>query len=112
MRDATVRFLQVNQPWTVPYAECCQSTIDKSKHAVLHAMKSVGKLAAMFEEYDHKGVLDDDKSLLLVADMAADLMTVRLRLANLLEFDLCTHLMIRSEEKNGVKYQPVCPYPC
>ncbi len=106
MRDATVRFLQENQPWTVPYAPCCQTTVEKSRHAVLHAMKSVGKLSTVFEELDH-GRKDVPKHLLLVSDMAADLMTVSLRLANLFGFDLCTVLMNRSEEKNGVKYPPV-----
>lgn len=103
--DVTVKFLQDHQPWTVLYANCCKTKTDMCRHAVLHAAKTVGKLSGVFEERDHTGVMTDKMEATL-ADMAADLMTAALRLANLCEFDLALEVVRRSEEKNGVKYPP------
>lgn len=104
----TIRFAQVNQPWTVPYSGGVLIASDAhvphilESHAVLHAAKSVGKLAAVFEGADHGRPVDVG----LISDMAADLVTAALRLANLCDFDLATALVERVQEKNGVGFSP------
>ena len=107
MSDLTIKAAQHGQPWAVPYSpqfSCCSFSMPHlyASHTTLHAAKSVGKLAAVFEALDHSGaeICDDQKQT--VRDMAADLMTAALRLANLYRFDLATELERRVEEKNGV----------
>ena len=112
MTKLTIRQAQINQPWTVPYAAGVQYAADSraiphilGTHAVLHGMKSLGKLAAVFEALDHGtvtlvGLPYWQKAV--VADMSADLLTIALRLANLYGFDLADTLERRVLEKNGV----------
>src|SRR5690606_30744104 len=85
----TIRYAQKNQPWTVPYAEWTRREQSPSgfrcifmgRHALLHAMKSVGKIAAEFEAVEHEddgsthGRTLSDAAIRRVADMAADLVT-------------------------------------
>lgn len=98
--------LQRRQPWTVPYspgvvtARVGPVPHILSSHAVLHAAKSVGKLAAVFEAADHGQPVDEAT----VKAMAADLVTAALRLANLHGFDLETVLRERVKDKNGVGF--------
>ena len=105
----TIRHAQVHQPWVIPYsanvlqAEETTSPNILSQHAVLHAMKSVGKLAALFEAVDHRDSPNlNYNDLALLQSMSADLMTVALRLANLHGFDLAEVLCMRIRDKNGV----------
>ena len=108
MNHLTFRDAQVNQPWTVPYSADFKATADNvllhlyGSHAVLHAAKSVGKLAAVFEELDHTGGVPGPVSANTIRNMAADLVTAALRLANLYDFDLESELRRRVHEKNGV----------
>lgn len=103
----TVQHLQDTQPWVVPYSDAFESARyhtphNLASHAVLHAMKSLGKLAAVFEAVDHRGgcVLDAERAV--IRDMSADLFTAALRLANLFSFSLVCELRRRVLQKNGV----------
>lgn len=105
--DLTISHAQYHQPWVVPYsagvmhARKCSVRHILSSHAVLHATKSVGKLAAVFEKMDHgAGISSEDVDT--IEAMSADLLTIALRLANLHGFDLATALVKRVEEKNGI----------
>ncbi len=111
--DLTIRHAQTRQPWTVPYAGGVMHASRTSvphilgTHVVLHAAKSVGKLAAVFEALDHEGARATDEQRAVIADMAADLMTAALRFANLGSFDLADELKRRVREKNGVDLPPM-----
>lgn len=110
MRPAqlTISQAQEHQPWVVPYSEGVQNAacVDVphilASHAVLHAAKSVGKLAAVFERLDHTGGAPTIEQHRDIVAMSADLFTIALRLANLYDFDLATALCERVQEKNGV----------
>lgn len=106
--ELTFAHAQLNQPWTVPYSDGVQDARQGgyvshilSSHTVLHAAKSVGKLAAVFEKMDHGSGMTTEMQKDVEA-MAADLVTAALRLANLHGFDLASVLVERVEEKNGV----------
>lgn len=122
--DLTLRKAQRNQPWTLPYSSgvvfAFQDTVPHilGTHAVLHAMKSVGKLSSVFEALDHPepGIPRDNSyqpgpaepnfvQLSMIADMAADLVVVALRLANLYDFDLEDVLVRRVIEKNAKGFE-------
>ncbi len=104
--ELTIRYAQKHQPWTVPYSkgviEACKDNVKHilATHNVLHAAKTVGKLAAIFEDLDHGVDVPDMKTK--IADMTADLLTEALRMANFFDFDLATVLAERIKEKNGV----------
>lgn len=117
--ELTIEFAQRNQPWTVSYSPGViraanvwdvQPGADVradvphilASHNVLHAAKTVGKLAAVFERLDHTGQLASVEDIGVIADMAADLLTEALRLANLYRFDLAAVFVRRVEEKNAV----------
>lgn len=123
MRDLTIRHAQRHQPWTVPYAAGIDVASRElvphilASHTTLHAMKSVGKLATVFEALDHSrdvGVEGTSErmtaaQLETVKAMSADLMTAALRFANLYSFDLASVLVERIREKNGVELKPMVP---
>jgi len=102
----TIRESQTNQPWTVPYSREVRDAAKHglphilASHTALHAAKTVGKLAAVFEALDHTDIPITDEQLQVVKDMSADLMSEALRFANLYNFDLATELLRRQEEKN------------
>lgn len=112
MVDLTIKTAQREQPWTVPYAE--RNRFENGtfrspfagKHALLHAQKTLGKIAALFEALDH----DDEHSTLTdaqietLANMSADLVSAALRFANVFHFDLESALRRRVIEKNGTGY--------
>lgn len=136
-QDLTIRFAQTNQPWTQPYSdnfEAAASGTDDSEghgipellphlygsHAALHAMKSLGKIATVYEWRDHND--DDPESGRNYAGLrvqhksdiracAADLVTAALRLANLEHFDLAEALIERVREKNKIGYPGVVKDP-
>ena len=109
--DLTIRHVQTHQPWTVPYSERFQGAVlwiphVMGTHAALHAVKTAGKIAAVFESLDHgrgKGNSGDisEEQVNIIGDMSADLFTVALRFANLFKFDLATKLAERVIETNG-----------
>lgn len=109
----TLRFAQQNQPWTVPYSTgvtYAEYSGDiphiLGSHCALHAAKSVGKIAAVFEKKDHDGSALNEADVETLAAMSADLVTAALRFANLAGFDLEDALIRRVQEKNGSTYKP------
>lgn len=133
MSKLTIEEAQANHPWNtlnegygaVPYSEGVRRAETmpagvphiQGSHAVLHAMKSVGKLAAVFESLDHEDIAPaalafnhgkfglSDEQRTTVKAMAADLVTAALRLAHLYEFNLSREVERRTEEKNGVGFK-------
>lgn len=120
MRDydtVPLHHLQKTQPWTIPYSAGIDRAVSDGtiphalgSHAVLHAIKSLGKLAAVYEALDHSRDIGESglSERMTVAqwdairDMSADLVTAAMRLANLHGFDLAEAVVTRSEEKNRV----------
>jgi hypothetical protein len=107
MNSLTIEQAQKGQPWTVPYADGvrhAESDVPHilATHCTLHAAKSVGKLAGVFEALDHSGGTPDAGQAATIKAMAADLVTAALRLANLYSFSLADELEARVLEKNGV----------
>jgi len=104
----TLSHAQRTQPWKVPYSELflsaqeCFTPHIMGTHAVLHAQKTVGQLAAVFEALDHSGADLSSEQFGVLIGRSADLVTAAMRLANLYDFDLAKALVQRSEEKNNV----------
>jgi hypothetical protein len=110
--ELTIRSAQYNQPWSLAYAErdsdahARYASTFACKHAVLHAMKSLGKIAAELEANDHDNAHSTltDYQIATVANMSADLVSSVLRIAGVLGFDLESVLRRRVIEKNGKGY--------
>jgi len=103
--DLTIHEAQRNQSWTGPYSREVNNAKPfiphiLASHTALHAAKTVGKLAAVFESLDHTDAPITDEQLQVVKGASADLMSEALRFANLYNFDLATELLRRQEEKN------------
>lgn len=112
--ELTIDWAQQNQPWTVPYSSGVQYSSRHdvphilASHDVLHAIKTLGKLASVFEALDHSDQREpDDGQLDTIKDMSADLVTAALRLGNLYQFSVAEQLIARVKEKNGVTYPDV-----
>ena len=108
--NLTIKQAQQNQPWNVPYSDGVQAAADGNDappfvlvphilgtHTVLHAIKSLGKIAAVYEIRDHAphdpaGIVEHDRRQAIRA-AAADLVTAALRFANLEGFDLAEALV-------------------
>lgn len=108
LEEITVTWCQERQPWAVPYSNAFMSARyhtphNMATHATLHAMKSLGKIAAVFEAVDHRGGATLDEERDEIASMAADLFTIALRLANLYGFSLVHALSRRVWDKNKVQ---------
>lgn len=108
--ELTIRYAQANQPWTLPYDPAVQTASHRAvphilgTHTVLHALKSLGKLAAVYESLDHNvqpSAATRCEQFNTARAMAADLVTAALRFANLHAFDLATALSERVLEKNA-----------
>lgn len=107
-----LRHLQDFQPWAVPYSAPFMAAVKAhdglghlmGSHAALHAAKTVGQIAAVFENLDHTGAQISTAQIDTLSDKAADLVTAALRLANLYGFDLAEAVVKRSEEKNRTTY--------
>lgn len=113
----TLTRLQDTQPWTIPYSAGIDVAVKDGtiphllgSHVVLHISKTVGKLASVFEAADHSRDVGEhgtsepitEGGFDTIQDMAADLVTEAMRLANLYGFDLARRVVERSEEKNRV----------
>ncbi len=115
MKNLTIHEAQTRQPWTVPYSSDVLFAHGNGKgdvphilasHCVLHAAKTVGKLAAVFEDLDHTGSAQPNTwQLQVIKDMSADLLVEAMRFANLYGFDLATELQRRVKDKNGKGYE-------
>lgn len=116
LQRLTIRHAQYYQPWTVPYSagiDVASETLVPhilGSHTALHAMKTIGKIATVFEALDHSrstGVRGKSEPITpqqieTLRAMSADLLTAALRFANLYGFDLAAALTDRIQEKNGV----------
>lgn len=105
----TIQHAQDHQPWTVPYSDAVLASGVPhilASHTVLHAIKSLGKMATVFEALDHSGAAMNSEQQQTVMNMSADLLTAALRFANLYKFDLASVLVNRIREKNGVELEP------
>jgi hypothetical protein len=114
--ELTIRHAQENQPWIIAYSlgvQLAESNVPHimGSHNALHAAKTVGKIAALFEQCDHTGVNLSPAQVAELGDMAADLVTEALRFANLYGFDLAAALVERVREKNGVNILETQPCP-
>lgn len=105
----TLTHLQDTQPWAVPYSHHFVSAAETrlphlyATHAILHAQKTLGQLAGVFESLDHSGAWKlTPAQREILEGKTADLVTAAMRLANLYGFDLARRVVERSEEKNGV----------
>lgn len=99
----TLRWLQANLPWTIPYAphfEAAAYPMDRVKHDVLHVMKSLGRIAAECENHDH----GRDRKLTgkALGKEVADLVICALHIAKLEHFDLEDAVIDSSGVRNGV----------
>lgn len=96
---------QVRQPWTVPYGEGKWWVVTdegRVKHCLFHAQKSLGKIAAVVEAFDHRpdtALSDEDCDA--IADMAADLVSAALQLGTAVRRSVAHALVRRVREKNG-----------
>lgn len=108
----TIWSAQREQPWAVPYAKkhWVNGAEGQLKHALLHASKSLGKIATIIEHLDHseKSWLSDDE-LIAVADCAADLVSAALRIGNVVGHSIAHALVRRVREKNGNGYGEPLP---
>ena len=105
VENLTIHYAQRNQPWTVPYPRAfTDSGVPHilGSHVILHAAKSVGKMATVFEALDHTLSPETSEQIEVLRCMSADLLTAAMRVANLYGFDLARALVERVEEKNGV----------
>lgn len=105
--DLTVTELQRRQPWVVPYSDHFNSASyhtphNRATHAILHAMKSLGKIATVLEAIDHRGGAILDREREVIQEMSADIFTIALRLANLFSFSLVHSLRRRVKIKNDI----------
>ena len=122
-KKLTIQQAQQNQPWVVPYSAGVREASGEGNinslndtppavphilgsHCVLHAIKSVGKIAAVYEARDHRdgSHVNDGPEREQIRAAAADLLTAALRFANLEGFDLSTALVERVLEKNGADF--------
>lgn len=109
-QELTITHAQITQPWTVPYSDVLNEAVREDaglghlmgSHITLHATKTVGQIAGVFENLDHTGAPPSSEQLTLLRGRAADLVTAALRIANLYCFDLAHALVERCEEKNNV----------
>jgi hypothetical protein len=103
----TLREIQTRLPWTIKYSRDFRANPQPHKdfaHAVVHAQKALGKLAALVDDMDH----DRDAALGDAAGIdryVADLVVCALRMANTMPgrtIDLERAVVDRIESKNGV----------
>jgi hypothetical protein len=106
--ELTLYQAQRLQPWTVPYGKHKHSVtcaLGQLKHAIFHAQKTLGKIAAEVEALDHADhSWLTDASEEVVANMAADLVSAALRMGNTVGHSVAYAIVRRAAEKNGVGY--------
>lgn len=111
--DVSLRWTQENLPWTIPYSKEFNKASTQSmlphldmQHAMIHVLKSMGKLAARFDQMDHGTNLTSDGED--VPNIVADLVVCALRMANTSpwgRFDLADAVRERLEKRNNVKLE-------
>jgi hypothetical protein len=110
--DLTLRSLQVQLPWNLPYSHEFNSAqlphLD-FQHALMHVVKASGKLAALCDDADHGR---DNFETEEVSARLADLVICALRMANTAPGGLiCLQSAVedRIESKNHVKLKRISP---
>lgn len=105
MSAPTLRWLQENLPWTLPYSEEFQQSyihnpMRSVSHDILHVMKSLGRIAAECEAADHGRArkLRGDA----FAKELADLVICALHIARLEGIDLQDAVIDNSAGRNGI----------
>ena len=101
----TIQEVQRALPWTVPYG--AQFVEAGKRHqdvyfsqALLHAQKSLGKLASAIEQSDHGHYTARNTPDQIGKDLASLVMSA-MRMANLAGIDLWDHTLKHIDEKNG-----------
>lgn len=111
-KQLTLWDAQMQQPWAQPYSDrhWVRSHEGQLKHAVLHAQKSLGKVATVLEGLDHseRSWLTDEE-LDTVGDLAADLVSAALRMGNVVGRSVAHALIRRVKQKNGNGYGEPLP---
>ena len=86
MSDRTIRELQSSLPWTAHYHRDFRATPQTHKdfsHALLHVVKSSGKLAVIIDDAEHAGYdWADPEKRAEVEKYVADMVICALRMAN------------------------------
>lgn len=86
MSDRTIRELQSSLPWTAHYHRDFRATPQTHKdfsHALLHIVKSSGKLASIIDDAEHGGVNWANPEMRAdVENYVADMVICALRMAN------------------------------
>lgn len=104
--DLTLYQAQKQQPWTVPYGDYkwwVTNNEGRLKHCLLHAQKSIGKIATVVERLDHENrQWLTDKECDDVGDMAADLISAALQIGTAVSRSVAHALVRRVKEKNGM----------
>jgi nitrite reductase/ring-hydroxylating ferredoxin subunit len=106
VRVPTLRWLQANLPWTIPYSDEFERSAKRNArrrigHDVLHVMKSLGRIAAEVERCDHAS----DKAPLFgeaFAKELADLVICALHMASIEGIDIEDAVIDNSSARNGV----------
>lgn len=106
----TLREIQLTLPWTVKYSCDYRANPQSHKdftHAILHAQKALGKLAAAADDMDHaRDAATDMDSMSKLGDYMADLVLCALRMANTVpstSIDIHGRLLARIADKNNLK---------
>lgn len=108
--DLTIMLAQTQQPWTLPYGAhkwWVTNNEGRLKHCLLHAQKSLGKLAIIVERLDHA-----DRQWLSDAecdeagDLAADLVSAALQIGTVVSRSVAHALVRRVTAKNGMALDP------
>jgi hypothetical protein len=108
--ELTILLAQKQQPWSVPYGAhkwWVTNNEGRLKHCLAHAQKTLGKIAEIAERLDHadrQWLLDEECDA--VGDMAADLVSVALRLGTTVSRSVAHALVRRVTAKNGVALDP------
>lgn len=105
----TLDDLQRMLPWTIKYSRDFRANPQEHKdftHAHIHAMKALGKIAAIIDDYDHRRSSEESHRL---PDYLADLVICALRMANTFPapdpIPLGLAVVQRIESKNGTTLQ-------
>lgn len=111
--NLTIYKAQTEQPWAQPYGQYkhwVSNSEGQLKHAILHAQKSLGKIATIVESLDHSdSQWLSDENLAAVGDLSADLVSAALRIGNVVGHSIAHALMRRAREKNGNGYGEPLP---
>lgn len=108
--DLTLYQAQKQQPWTAPYGQNKWWVTDNEgrlKHCLLHAQKSLGKVATIVEVLDHADrQWLTDRECDQIGDLAADLVSTAIQIGTVVSRSIAHALVRRVTEKNGMVLDP------